>query len=215
MTKASLIQELESFGLLTESRLKKAFQDIDRADFVSPEFRSAAYFNIPLPIGHNQTISQPLTVAFMLHLLEPKPGQTILDVGSGSGWQTALLAHIVSATNKVTEKPGHIVALEIMTTLCATSAQAINKYNYLEHGIVEIHCRNAEGGFPDRAPYDRIIAAASLSDIPHDWHNQLKVNGIMVAPIGQSIIKWVKNEDGTIIESSYPGFVFVPFISKT
>src|SRR3989344_867492 len=110
-TLEGLIQELLSGGYLKTPRIIDAFRLIDRADFVLPEYKDEACGNYPLPIGEGQTISQPLTVAFMLELLNPQPGEKILDIGAGSGWQTALLAEIVGPK-------GQIVAIERIPKLC-------------------------------------------------------------------------------------------------
>src|SRR3989344_3253201 len=101
-----LIRELKTQGVLKSPNVEAAFRAIDRKDFVRPEYEEVAYANHPLPIGEGQTISQPYTVAFMLDLLDPKAGEKILDVGSGSGWTTALLAHIVSQSGEIDENGG-------------------------------------------------------------------------------------------------------------
>src|SRR3989344_1328532 len=98
-----LIDPLVLSGVLKSRGIIEAFQRVDRADFVPDEFRDSAYVDEPLPIGYGQTISQPWTVAFMLELLAPEGGESILDIGSGSGWQTALLAYIVSHDHEGTE----------------------------------------------------------------------------------------------------------------
>ena len=100
-TKESLIKDLISGGYLKNPFLIEVFEKIDRADFVPVNLRNDAYLNQPLPIGFGQTISQPLTVAFMLELLEPKPTEKILEVGAGSGWVSALLAQIVGEKGRV------------------------------------------------------------------------------------------------------------------
>src|SRR3989344_5326068 len=108
MTNSALLRELIQGKYLKTPRLINAFLAIDRKDFVPPDLSDQAYDNEPLPIGYGQTISQPLTVAFMLEELSPKPGEKILDIGAGSGWQTALLAYIVSGS----KAQGKVVAIE-------------------------------------------------------------------------------------------------------
>lgn len=184
----------------------EAFRAIDRVDFVPEELKDRAYLDAPLPIGQGQTISQPYTVNFMLELLQPKPGDSILDIGSGSGWQTCLLAHIVG-------KKGHITALEIIPELYEQSLKNIAKYNFISKGLVETHNMSGEHGYSKNAPYDGIIAAAALSDeIPLAWKNQLKPGGRIVTPIRNSIFKFIRLSDGTLTEEEHPGFAFVPFV---
>ena len=105
-----LVKELISSGYLKTPEIIDAFQKIDRKDFVSDEYKDRAYVNAPLPIGYGQTISQPLTVAFMLELLQPEKGNKILEIGSGSGWQTALLARVVG-------DEGRVFAIELIPEL--------------------------------------------------------------------------------------------------
>ncbi len=99
MTKIELISKLISQGILKTQLIIEAFNKIDRIDFVKEEYKKEAYHDYPLPIDFGQTISQPLTVAFMLELLNPKPGEKILEIGAGSGWLTALLSYCVSYQN--------------------------------------------------------------------------------------------------------------------
>jgi len=207
---------LQRTGVLSpksEPQILEAFGAIDRADFLPDELKSSAYSDEAFPIGHGQTISQPYTVAFMLKLLQPKAGEKIMDVGAGSGWQTALLAYIVAPLSGPTTKWGKVFAVERVAELCGFGRANISKYNFAE-GIVEWFCQNASAGLPDKAPVDKIIAAASIVDykVPKIWEEQLKAGGRMVVPIGNSVWLFIKQKDGTFQEKEFPGFVFVPFI---
>lgn len=185
-----------------------AFKKIKRSDFVSREIIKEKgedfinQYNAPLPIGFGQTISQPLTVAFMLELLQPKKGDKILDVGSGSGWQTAMLCEIVGDN-------GFIHAIELIPELKEFGQNNILKYNFKN---VEFICGDGSAGLIDKAPFDRIIAAASADKIPEAWKDQLKINGRLVAPVGNSIWLLIKKSTSKFEKKEYPGFVFVPLI---
>ena len=203
----NLIQELINLGYLKTPRIIEAFQKIDRAHFVSAKYTDLTYINEPLPIGHGQTISQPLTVAFMLELLQPEEGNKILDIGSGSGWQTALLAHIVG-------EKGKVYAMEVVPELKEYGEKNVSKYNFVKEGRVEFFAQSAEEGLPEKAPFDRIIAAASCEKIPESWKEQLVIGGRMVVPVKNSIVLLTKDKENHIIEKEFHGFAFVPFITK-
>ena len=210
-----LAQYLLRTGVIPEGNILDAFKAIDRADFVPPDIRDLAYADEALPIGGGQTISQPYTVAFMLNLLDPRSGEKIMDVGAGSGWQTAILAHIVGENGK-------IFAVERLPELCEFGRSNVSKYNFIEkglpagrQGIVEWFCRDASRGLPDKAPFDKIIAAASLhEELPQAWKEQLKPGGVIVTPIGASIWKFTKQKDGEFVQEEFPGFAFVPFVKN-
>jgi len=206
--KENLIQELIQMGYLKTPSIIEAFQKIDRIDFVPEEYKNEAYANYPLPIGAGQTISQPLTVAFMLELLEPKPGEKILDIGAGSGWQTSLLAHLV------TER-GKIIAIEIIPELKKFAESNIAKYNFLKSERVKLILGNGTKGYEPEAPFDKIIAAASASFIPSAWKEQLKIGGLIVAPVGQSIIVLKKLNQTEFLKEQYFGFSFVPLVNNS
>lgn len=202
-----MIQSLIGEGYLKTPRVIGAFRAVDRADFVLAEYKNQAYEDHPLPIGFDQTISQPLTVAFMLELLDPLAGDKILDIGSGSGWQTALLAEIVGPE-------GRVAAVERIRELSEFAQENLGKYDYVKKGVVEFYCQDAAVEIPD-GPYDKIIAAAaSYKSIPDIWKKKLKVGGKIVAPIGGSVWLFVKKTDHEYEEKEFPGFLFVPLVSE-
>lgn len=205
MDKEILIQKLIEDGYLKTPAIIEAFKAIDRKDFVPMERQNEAYANYPLPIGFNQTISQPLTVAFMLELLDVKPGEKILEIGAGSGWQTALLSFLAGDNGKV-------IALEIIPELKTMADVNVAKYDFIEKGIVSIFLSDGSKGYPSEAPYDRIIAAAAGNEIPTAWKEQLKVNGRIVAPVKQSIVVLDKISSDEFKQRDYFGFSFVPLV---
>ena len=198
-----LITELIETGYLKTPAVINAFKKVDRGDFVPPESRSSAYLNQPLSIGAGQTISQPLTVAFMLELLELSPGQKVLDIGTGSGWQAALLAEIVGPK-------GRVVSLERIGGLAESASQNLAGYNFKN---LELVIGDGSLGYPASAPYDRIVAAAAAQEIPLVWKKELKVGGVIVAPVGHSLVKLVQVRKDEFEEKEYPGFAFVPLVA--
>lgn len=185
----------------------KAFQKIDRFDFVIDYLKPEAYRNSPLGIGFGQTISQPLTVAVMLELLQPEPGQKILDIGSGSGWSTALLCEIVGGGGKV-------YGVEIVPELSEFGQKNVSHYNFVRQGIAEFFCADGSKGLPEKAPFDRIISAAASHQIPEAWKKQLKIGGRLVLPMNQSLWLVVREAENDFEIKEYPGFIFVPLIEK-
>ncbi|MBI2098367.1 MAG: protein-L-isoaspartate O-methyltransferase [Candidatus Wildermuthbacteria bacterium] len=197
-----LIQHLRDVGVLKEPNIIAAFGAIDRKDFVLPEYRDAAYEDYPLPISSGQTISQPYTVAFMLELLQPKSGEKILDVGSGSGWTTALLAHIVGSK-------GHVYGTEIIPELVAFGQRNLAKYRLPQARIVQAHKKL---GMPKKAPFDKILASATASSLPKELVQQLKIGGILVIPVREDILRVRKISETKTDIQKFPGFTFVPLI---
>ena len=202
-----LIDSLIKEGWLKTPGIIEAFRKIRRVDFLPEDMKDLAEVNEALLIGFGQTISQPLVVAFMMELLEPKEGEKILDVGSGSGWTTALLSEIVGKT-------GRVIAVEVVPELKEFGEKNVSKYNFVEKGIAEFVYTDGSKGYEKEAPYDKILASASAEKLPKVWKEQLKINGRIVAPIGNSIWLFVKKSETELKEIEHPGFVFVPLISK-
>src|SRR3989344_5075906 len=209
-----LIQELLKFNTLKTPNIITAFRAIDRARFVPSEYKKEAYENYPLPIGFEQTISQPYTVAFMLELLQPDAGEKILDIGSGSGWQTAMLSYIVSCSHTRENKHvslGKVFAIEVIPELKELGEKNVTTYDFTKTGVTTFISTNAKSGLPSEAPFDKIIAAAALADeIPEAWKHQLKIGGRIVAPVRESIVLLTKKDEKTFETQGFPGFAFVP-----
>ncbi len=205
--KEALIKELIDEGYLKTPAIVSAFKKIDRADFVPQNLKAESYINEPLPIGFGQTISQPLTVAFMLELLKPELGQKILDIGSGSGWQTALLAQIVG-------KKGKVFGVEIIPELKEFGEKNVAKYDFTKSGIAKIILSNGSVGLQSEAQFDGIISGAMAEKIPEALRSQLKIGGKMVIPCRGSVWLVIKKAENEFEEYEYPGFAFVPLVTK-
>lgn len=203
-----LIENLIIEGWLKSPQIIKAFRKIKRKDFLPEKIKNLAELNEALSIGFGQTISQPLVVAFMLELLQPKSGEKILDIGSGSGWTSALLAEIVG-------KNGKVIALEIIPELKEFGENNVAKYNFIEKGIVKFLCCDGSKGYKKEAPFDKILCSAAVQkEIPLAWKEQLKIGGRIVTPISSSIWLFIKKTATEFEKFEYPGFVFVPLIEK-
>ena len=233
-----LIDDLIYGGCLKTPEIIKAFQEIKRVDFLPDEIKNLSEINEAFPIGAGQTISQPAVVAFMLELLCPKAGDKILDIGSGSGWTSALLAHIVSDKElkpKTKKKPkieGKVIAIEIIPELKEFGEENVAKYNFIEKGVVEFLCADGSKGFEKEAPFNKILVSAAAcfgksedsggaKKSLEELKNQVKIGGRIVIPIKNSIWLFIKKSDNSTKEKyefeeyEYPGFAFVPLIEKT
>jgi len=200
----SLFDYLLENKLLKSKEIIEAFKKIKRRDFLPEKLKDLSELDEPLPIGYGQTISQPSVVAFMLELLQPHKSEKILDIGSGSGWTTALLAFIVG-------KKGRVIALERIPELKDFGNNNLKKYNFVKKGIVKFILADGSKGYKKEAPFDKILVSASAKKLPSAWKEQLKIGGRIVTPIGSSIWLFKKSEkDFKSIQ--YPGFSFVPLI---
>lgn len=204
-----LIQQLIDQGYLKTPRIIQAFEKINRRDFVLSEMQPESEINAPLSIGYGQTISQPLTVAFMLELLDPQTGQKILDIGSGSGWTTAILAEIVGVR-------GRVFGVERIQELGDFGENNTRKYNFVKSGRAVFITGDGTKGLPEQAPFDRIHVGAAANKIPKALLEQLAVGGKLVVPEGvnfQDVVLIEKVAEGKYKRKNFPGFAFVPLIS--
>ena len=194
----NLVDRLIATRVLHTPTIVDAFKVVDRRDFVSLTMLDFAYYDDALPIGYEQTISQPTTVAIMLELLQPQRGQRILDVGSGSGWTTALLSSIV-------DSKGSVTGLEIIPQLVEFGQKNLAKYHFPQSRIMQAEKSLGLSG----ELFDRILVSAAAKEIPDKLVDQLKLGGKMVIPVDYSLILVEKDLKGSIEQKEIPGFTFV------
>lgn len=201
-THQKLIDSMIASGVLYSPSLIKAFHRCNRMYFVPEELQSETYGDYPLSIGMGQTISQPTTVAIILELLRPQAGNNVLDIGSGSGWTTALLASAV-------EPNGFVEGIERVPSLVEYGRNSLKRAR-IENASIEFANPHALGKPGNR--YDRILVSASASEMPIALFDQLKSDGVLVIPVAESIWRITKHKDGKIDAYELPGFRFVPLI---
>lgn len=156
---------------IQDSATLHAMRKVPRHKFVQPEFVGYAYDDTPLPIGSEQTISQPYIVALMTELIAPRKGQKILEVGTGSGYQAAILAEIADT----------VYTIEILPELSESAAERLKNLGYRN---IKVKCGDGYAGWKEAAPFDAIIVTAAAENIPQPLIDQLKDGGIMVIPVG-------------------------------
>lgn len=200
MDQKELVKHLIFSNVLKSENIIEAFEVIDRADFVLEQCLHEVYEDHPLQIGFGQTISQPTTVAFMLELLQPSADDKILDVGSGSGWTTALLSKIVGPH-------GIVFGVELIRELVEFGRKNLQKYKFSNAEILQA---GDVLGLSKEAPFDKILVSAASDNFPEELVEQLRICGRMVMPIKNSIWKIDKISDTEIRKKEFPGFVFVP-----
>ncbi len=196
-------EQIEARGVKDELVLN-AMLKVPRHEFVPPALRDNAYDDTPLPIGYGQTISQPYIVALMTECLGLKGGEKVLEIGTGSGYQAAVLAEIA----------GEVYTIEIVEPLAKEAAERLERLGY-----ENVHVRHGDGyyGWPEKAPFDGIIVTAAPDEVPKPLLDQLKPGGKLVIPVGewsQDLIVVSKDERGRIHRRSVIPVRFVPMTGE-
>lgn len=197
-----LVEELRSEGINSRSVLN-AMLKVPRHEFVPASYRNQAYQNRPLPIGHDQTISQPYIVAYMTEAAEIASGEKVLEIGTGSGYQAAVLAELAK----------EVYSIEIIPELADNARTLLRKLGYKN---VEVRAGNGYLGWPEHAPFDAIVVTAAPDEIPQALVAQLAVKGKMVVPVGtnfQHMVIISKTESGVVERRTIP-VAFVPMVGK-
>lgn len=203
--KASLIENFIKPAGITDKRVITAFLKVPRHKFVPVKFKRDAYLDVPLPIGEGQTISQPSLVAVMTQALELKGSEKVLEVGTGSGFQAAILSQLAK----------NVYTIEFIGRLADRAARILKK---LHCDNVNVEIGDGSQGLPKYAPYDAIIVTAATNQIPKPLIDQLKVGGRIVIPVGDSLygqqLKVGKKVDNTIRFVDIEPVAFVPLRGK-
>lgn len=189
---------------VTDPAVLKAMREVPRQEFVPGALKGAAFSDNPLPIGSGQTISQPYIVAFMTEALELKPGEKVLEIGTGSGYQAAVLAALGMK----------VFSIEIVCELERTARERLDRLGY---GGVKTRCADGYNGWPEEAPFDAIILTAAPPELPAPLISQLADGGRLIAPVGgkefQELVR-VRRKGGSLARESLIPVAFVPMTGK-
>lgn len=208
--KEELIERLSEQGYLKTEKVKEAILKIPREEFVPPENKVHAYMDQPLPIGHGQTISAPHMVVILCEKLELKEGMKVFEVGTGLGYNAAVVAEIVGPD-------GHVYTVERLKSLATCARENLERTGYSD--VVTVMVGDGTMGYPEKAPYDRIYATASAPKVPEPLKEQLKIGGKLVMPVGanyqlQELVCMKRVVEDEFKTQRLGGVVFVPMIGK-
>ena len=204
--KEALIKYWHERFLVKDERVLTSFKKVQREKFIPKELQEHAYDDEPLPIGCNQTISQPFIVASMTELLDIEPDHRILEVGTGSGYQAAVLGELCN----------HVYTIEIIQPLGQQARKLLKELGY-EH--IKVRIGDGYLGWPEKAPFDRIIVTCAPTDIPQPLIDQLAMGGRIVIPVGkikqtQTMVVVTKDKKGRISQKRHYPVRFVPMTRK-
>ena len=198
-------EQIEARGV-SDARVLEAMRTVPRHEFAPSRFLNDAYADHPLPIGEGQTISQPYIVAFMSELLDLEKGHKVLEIGTGCGYQAAVLGLLAK----------QVFSIEIVETLGLSARKRLRRLGY---NNVDVSIGNGYLGLPDQAPFDRIILTAAPEELPQALVDQLKPGGRLVAPVGpvygnQELIVVTKDAAGKVRRRSVLPVRFVPMVKR-
>lgn len=207
---ANARQSLVETGIIglgvTDPQVVQAMRAVPRHEFVPDQYLDQAYENHPLPIGYGQTISQPYIVALMTEALDLEPGDRVLEIGTGSGYQAAVLAEVGV----------EVYSVEILEPLATQAADRLTRLGY-----TDLHLRQADGylGWPEQAPFDAIVVTAAPDHVPQPLLSQLAVEGVLVIPVGpvggyQELWRITRLDQENYESLSLGGVRFVPLVHE-
>jgi protein-L-isoaspartate(D-aspartate) O-methyltransferase len=212
-----LIDGFVKQGILHSPKIVKVMRNLPRSKFLPADKQSYSSKDTPLPIGFGQITSAPQMVAIMNEALRLEVGHKVLEVGAGSGWHAATMAELVATMDMPRSEWGHVYTVEIIQALAETARKNIMNTGYGDRVTII----NADGskGYPEKAPYDRIVVKAAVTEIPQPLLDQLKAKGVMVIPVGnlslfQTLVRLTKNEDGKTRQESLGEVSFVPLTGE-
>tara|TARA_Y100000294_G_scaffold177139_1_gene201603 strand:+ start:1713 stop:2360 length:648 start_codon:yes stop_codon:yes gene_type:complete len=186
----------------------KAFEEVKREDFISQDLKERAYDDVPLPLLRGKTVSQPTTVMMMTSALDLQSGEKVFEVGTGSGYQTAIIAKIVG-------NGGKVISSEVLPELVTFAKQNLKKAGIKN---VEVYEEDGSKGIPNKGPFDKIIITAASKEFPKPLLEQLKVDGIIVGPVGnqheQEMVCGRKDKNGKLELEFLGQFLFSPLYGK-
>ena len=205
--KTGLIRFWKENFTFTDAELK-AFKEVNREDFIPAELLNAAYHDVPLPLIRGKTISQPTTVMIMTHILEIQTGEKVFEIGTGSGYQAAIIAKIIGTKGKV-------ITTEVVPELVHFAKQNLKKAKI---NNVFVYEEDGSNGMPSEAPFDKIIITAACKEFPKPLLEQLQPDGIIVGPVGnqyeQEMVRGIKDKNGNLELEFMGPFLFTPLYGK-
>ena len=205
LRKLMIKNQLQSRGIRDDAVLK-VMRSVERHNFVPENYRDRAYSDGPLPIGHGQTISQPYIVAFMTEQLQVSSQHKVLEIGTGSGYQGAILGELAK----------HVFTIEIIPEL---AEGAKNILNHLSYKNITVRAGDGYKGWPEEAPFERIMVTAAPTEVPQTLVDQLAPGGRMILPVGAQFLVqylWVieKDDQGTVTKEKILPVRFVPMVKE-